>query len=108
MVRLRMIWFALVGALWILAGIPALADDAPQPETGAALFQRHCSHCHGFNMVTPGTIAPDLRQFPRDAHDRFVATVTRGRNNRMPPWGDILTPEQIDALWAYVRTGGKL
>jgi len=81
--------------------------QAPQPETGAALFQHHCSHCHGFNMVTPGTVAPDLRRFPRDARDRFVTTVTLGRNNRMPPWSDILTQTQIDALWDYVRTGGK-
>ena len=102
-VRLRMIWLA----LWMLAGTSAMADEAPQPETGAALFQHYCSHCHGFNMVTPGTIAPDLRLFPHDAHDRFVTTVTLGRNSRMPPWRDILTQRQIDALWDYVRTGGK-
>jgi mono/diheme cytochrome c family protein len=25
----------------------------------------------------------------------------------MPPWGDVLKPEDIDNLWAYVLTGGK-
>jgi len=25
----------------------------------------------------------------------------------MPPWGDLLTREDIDDLWAYVNTGGK-
>jgi len=25
----------------------------------------------------------------------------------MPPWGDLLKPDEIDALWAYVATGGK-
>jgi mono/diheme cytochrome c family protein len=25
----------------------------------------------------------------------------------MPPWGDLLTPEDIDALWAYVMVGEK-
>jgi mono/diheme cytochrome c family protein len=103
LVRLRMIWLA----VWMLAGIPAVADEAPQPESGASVFQHYCSHCHGFNMVTPGTIAPDLRRFPHDARERFVNTVTLGRNNRMPPWRDILTQTQIDALWDYVRTGGK-
>jgi mono/diheme cytochrome c family protein len=24
----------------------------------------------------------------------------------MPPWKDILRPEEIEAVWAYVRTGG--
>lgn len=98
---------ALLGTISVLAGTPVLAGETPPSETGAALFQRHCSHCHGFNMVTPGTIAPDLRQFPHDAHSRFVTTVTAGKNNRMPPWGDVLTPEQIEALWNYVRSGGS-
>ena len=58
-------------------------------------------------MVTPGTVAFDLRTFPHDAKSRFVDSVTHGKNNRMPPWGDVLTPQQIDEIWAYVRTGGK-
>jgi mono/diheme cytochrome c family protein len=92
---------------------PATADDtnggAPDPqmvEKGKALYYRHCVHCHGINMVNPGTISFDLRQFPRDDKVRFVNSVTRGKADRMPPWGDILSGEQIDALWAYVRTGG--
>ena len=59
------------------------------------------------NMVTPGTAAFDLREFPHDDKARFVNSVTHGKNNRMPPWGDILKPEDIDNLWAYVLTGGK-
>ena len=29
-----------------------------------------------------------------------------GRNN-MPPWGDVLNPEDVEALWAYFSTGEK-
>lgn len=58
-------------------------------------------------MVTPGTVAFDLRRFPHDQKPRFVDSVTHGKNKAMPPWGDVLTPEQIDELWAYVGTGGK-
>jgi len=25
----------------------------------------------------------------------------------MPPWGDMLKAEDIEALWAYVLTGGR-
>jgi mono/diheme cytochrome c family protein len=32
--------------------------------------------------------------------------VTNGRNN-MPPWGDVLNPEDVEALWAYFSTGEK-
>lgn len=94
----------------------ALADDTTQTaaqttenpaQLGKALYAQHCSHCHGFNMVSTGTVTYDLRDFPRDAEERFFESVTNGRNNRMPPWGDVLTQEEIGDIWAYVRTGGK-
>jgi mono/diheme cytochrome c family protein len=70
------------------------------------LYGHHCSHCHGFNMVNPGTVAYDLRQFPHNDKARFVHSVTQGKNGRMPQWGDLLKPEEIDEIWAYVKTGG--
>jgi mono/diheme cytochrome c family protein len=42
-----------------------------------------------------------------DNERRFVDTVAHGKNNRMPPWGDVLSSAEIEALWAYVRTQGK-
>ena len=83
------------------------ASDPAQIARGKALYGTNCLHCHGINMVTPGTAAFDLREFPHDDKARFVNSVTHGKNNRMPPWGDILKPEDIDNLWAYVLTGGK-
>ena len=80
--------------------------DAGKIAKGKALYAHNCSHCHGFNMVSPGTVAPDLRQFPDDKA-RFVHTVTEGKNGRMPPWGDLLSREDIDDLWGYMKTGGK-
>ena len=105
-------------AFALIAGRPAAADDAPRPaadpgseaeqvQSGKALYAQHCSHCHGFGMVNAGNVVPDLREFPRDNKQRFVDTVTHGKNNRMPPWGDVLSSAEIDELWAYVRTGGK-
>ena len=76
-------------------------------QKGRALYAHHCSHCHGFNMVNPGTVAYDLRQFPHDQKSRFVSSVTNGKNGRMPQWGDLLSREEIDKLWAYVETGGS-
>ena len=81
--------------------------DAGEVATGKALYAHNCSHCHGFNMVNPGTVAYDLRQFPNDDKARFVHSVAEGKNGRMPPWGDLLNREDIDDLWAYVKTGGK-
>ena len=43
--------------------------------------------------------ALDLRKFPLDQHARFVTSVTKGKGV-MPPWGGVLTPDEIQALWA--------
>jgi mono/diheme cytochrome c family protein len=92
-------------ALLVLCASAASAQSFP-PErirTGAEIFARNCSPCHGTRMQNPES-AFDLRKFSRDQHDRFVASVTRGKN-QMPPWGDLLSPEEVEALWAYVVAG---
>jgi mono/diheme cytochrome c family protein len=80
--------------------------DVARIAEGKALYDNHCSHCHGFGMVNAGNVVPDLREFDGD-EERFVDTVTHGRNNRMPPWGDVLSPAEIKELWAYIQTKGK-
>ena len=77
--------------------------DLAKVDLGKAVFAEKCSHCHGPNMVNSGTITPDLRRFPDD-NSRFVTTVKQGKNNRMPPWGDILSEDEITNLWAYVSS----
>ena len=88
-----------------IAVVPVSEDDAVGK--GKALYVQHCSRCHGTNMITPGNVAYDLRQFPHDAKARFVQSVMQGKNGRMPPWGDLLSPSDVDELWAYVKAGGK-
>jgi mono/diheme cytochrome c family protein len=102
-----------IGAALALALPVARAEDAATAENfapdqirvGAAVFARNCSPCHGARMRDPEG-AFNLRAFPHDQHERFVASVTRGKNN-MPPWGDLLKPAEIEALWAYVVAGEK-
>jgi mono/diheme cytochrome c family protein len=77
--------------------------DQAQIDQGKGIYAHNCSHCHGPNMVNGGTVAPDLRAFPHDK-DRFFTTVKQGRNGRMPPWGDVLSDDQIATLWAYLTS----
>jgi mono/diheme cytochrome c family protein len=77
--------------------------DQGQIDQGKVTFAQKCSHCHGFNMVNAGTIAPDLRRFPDD-RERFFATVKLGKNGKMPPWGDLLSDDQIACLWSYISS----
>jgi quinohemoprotein ethanol dehydrogenase len=82
------------------------AGDAQLAIAGRALYARHCLHCHGVNMLAAGSVA-DLRQFPHDDKGRFIQFVKAGKNSGMPAWSDVLKDGEIDALWAYVKTGGK-
>jgi mono/diheme cytochrome c family protein len=88
--------------------IGAVAGESFKPEqiaAGAELYAVNCAPCHGARMLDPGA-AFDLRKFPRDQKQRFVDSVTRGKN-QMPPWGDFFKPEQLDQLWAYVMAGDR-
>src|SRR5438105_4541299 len=99
-------WWRKIVAAFLLAAAPAVAEEAFTPaqvRLGAEIFERNCAPCHGPRMQDPES-AFDLRKFPRNQHDRFVNSVTRGKN-QMPPWGDMLKAEEVEALWAYVMTG---
>lgn len=74
-----------------------------QIDHGKTTYAEKCSHCHGPNMMNSGTITPDLRAIPDDK-TRFVTTVKQGKNNKMPPWADILSEEEITNLWAFVSS----
>lgn len=104
---------------WLIVGfwfcgflVSARSQTNPEPPPsrqqfakGAELFEQICSHCHGPRMVNPGTVSFDLRKFPHDDRQRFFHSVTYGKK-AMPPWKDVLHPDEIEALWAYVRMGG--
>ena len=84
----------------------AAQEFAPeQVRKGAAIYEQNCSPCHGARMADPNS-AFDLRKFPPDEKNRFVGSVTKGKNS-MPPWGDLLKEDEIEALWAYVRAGER-
>jgi mono/diheme cytochrome c family protein len=82
---------------------PNAGGDPAQIDHGKTTYAQKCSHCHGPNMVNSGTVTPDLRAFPDD-RTRFVTTVKQGKNGKMPPWGDILSDEEIAEVWAYVSS----
>jgi mono/diheme cytochrome c family protein len=72
-------------------------------DQGKTTYAEKCSHCHGPGLLNPGTITPDLRRFPDDK-ERFFSIVKQGRNNKMPPWADLLSDDQIGTLWVYISS----
>ncbi len=89
----------------VAQGLESEGVAEEQIHAGAEIYERHCSPCHGSRMQDAQG-AFDLRKFPADQKSRFVTSVTKGKNT-MPPWGDLLKPADLDALWAYVMTGEK-
>jgi mono/diheme cytochrome c family protein len=105
--------FAVVAVLAVVSMVTARAADElndssvqAQIDHGKVTYAQKCSHCHGPNLMNSGTVTPDLRGFPDDK-PRFVTTVKQGKNNKMPPWGDILSDDEITDLWAYVSSRRK-
>jgi mono/diheme cytochrome c family protein len=91
----------------ILCTLTAHAQQFPpeQVKRGAEIYAANCVTCHGERMKNPPW-AIDLATFPRDERDRFMNSVTYGVRN-MPPWSDVLKPDDIAALWAYLVAGEK-
>lgn len=76
-----------------------------QVALGADIYARNCAPCHGPRMLD-SQVPMDLRKFPPAERNRFILSVTKGKN-QMPPFGGLFKAEDIDALWAYVIAGEK-
>jgi cytochrome c6 len=89
---------------WYLAFVPSAAVAAgSRAEAGAAIYANRCAGCHGDDLNnTSGGWSFDLRRLRPDEHDRFVNSVTTGKDN-MPSWYGILSDDEIEAIWAYIR-----
>ncbi|HET9588064.1 MAG TPA: c-type cytochrome, partial [Anaerolineales bacterium] len=79
--------------------INTLAAYIVRPEPGSdgeQLFEQYCVVCHGTRIPS----ASDTEQA------RNIIS-TGGAHITMPVWGDILTPEQLDALVEYTYAASK-
>jgi mono/diheme cytochrome c family protein len=111
-------------ALVVGLGLPTSAapQDQPAPQRPAEAagtvsaeeyegwrqYNSQCARCHGQDVLG-NPVAADLLRSTRPGgamHDRaaFVQVVAQGRPSRgMPAFERILTPEQMNAIYAYVR-----
>jgi quinohemoprotein ethanol dehydrogenase len=88
---------------------PAMTVNA-SPEIihdGQLLYTANCASCHGLNVVA-GPL-PDLRYATRQVHEQFEAIVLGGARATlgMPPFKDLLKPDQVKAIQAYVLSRAK-
>ncbi len=89
-----------------LTGAATAQNHSPEQfKLGSDTYARHCSACHGMRLKNPEG-AFDLPTFPKDQKERFIRSVSKGKNS-MPPWEGLLKSEEIESLWAYVYTGDQ-
>jgi len=90
----------LLAALFGMLPGRALAQDEAVA-AGAEIYAADCAVCHGERLRNPGT-SFDLREFRADERARFEQAVLDGKG-QMPPWRGVLSDEQRDQIWAYIR-----
>jgi len=97
-------FFAWLTALTLCGVAPSKAADPGNVAAGERLYADYCSSCHGDELRNAsGGVTFDLRRLRPADHQRFSNSVLNGKN-QMPPWRGALEPEQIEAIWAYIRS----
>ncbi len=86
-----------------LSGLPA---DSIRASRGESLYKANCVACHGANgkgnQVLGAPNLTDKTWLYGSSERTIVETILNGRNNMMPAHEEILTPEKIRMLSAYV------
>ncbi len=96
-------------ALFVLTALtfPALADT-PDPQkvaAGEGVYENYCFTCHGEKLRSTGQ-SFDLRKLKADERPRFESSVRNGKG-QMPPWEGVLSNDEIDQLWNFIRANAE-
>jgi mono/diheme cytochrome c family protein len=98
----------------LCTGAAACSGPAAERATvdAKALYAQACAKCHaedgsgGLPSVANGPRPIDLTsaEWQRTRSDDEINAAIRTGRGAMPPFADVLTPEQVGALTAHVRT----
>ncbi len=86
--------------------IEQIAADNQAQDIGQRLFLNNCAQCHGSD-------AKGSRGFPNLTDndwlwggdpEQILTTITEGRHGVMPPWRDVVKPDEAAATAQYVRS----
>ena len=85
--------------------LSGLAADSIRAQRGKELFTVACAACHGAEGKGNVGLAPNLTDktwLYGSSEATIIETITKGRNNHMPAFGDFLGDAKIHLLAAYV------
>jgi mono/diheme cytochrome c family protein len=106
----RVLFPALIVALFLCPALPASAQAGVKPEqAGAILFRdKGCAYCHGVGGIG-GKKAPvlvDIRKNKLWTPPKITSQILDG-GQKMPPFRDSLTDEEVAQLVAYLRAKNR-
>jgi cytochrome c oxidase cbb3-type subunit 3 len=84
------------------------ATAAPEAMEGATIFAQNCKVCHGEGGK--GDICPNLTDKEwkyGNSDEQLFQTISQGRPDGMPNWGNTLSEKQIRDVIAYIRSIGE-
>ena len=95
----------MVAAVALVASV-ALADDA-----GQALYEKKCAMCHGKDGVAKKMAEGsgnfnDAAWQEANSLESIVSTTTDGKGEKMQPFKDKLSAEEIESIAKYIKTLG--
>ena len=96
---------ALVGfaSAAVMTDAQAQVPDPVKAKAGEDVYNNYCATCHGDGLKNTGQTF-DLRKLKADEWPRFQNSVMNGKSGRMPPWKGVVSPEELEQLWNYIRT----
>jgi cytochrome c oxidase cbb3-type subunit 3 len=85
--------------------------DAAKAEEGSKVFATYCTACHGAdakgNQMVGAPNLTDNTWLYGGSPEQVKHTIRAGRNGKMPAQGEVLSPEKIHLLTAYVYSLSK-
>lgn len=101
------------GAVLVVAPLSCSKAAADEPIAGAPLFASTCARCHGVEG-TGGPPLGDGQPAPRNLTDpafhaartdaQLAETIKAGKGGFMPPFREVYSDAQVEALVAHVRS----
>jgi cytochrome c oxidase cbb3-type subunit 3 len=85
--------------------LSGLSSDSVRAQRGKELFAPACAACHGPEGKGMVGVAPNLSDkvwLYSSSEETIIETITKGRTNRMPAFGEFLGDAKVHLLTAYV------
>jgi cytochrome c6 len=104
--RIRPLASPVLLTLAFCLAFPSLAAEPPKPD-GKALYAKKCAMCHSADGVAKATAKGSANlndpEWQKKTTDEAIADVVVHGKNKMPK-NDKLTPAEVEAIVAYVRS----